>query len=76
MMNLLSIRIITANVKQLTDYYEKITGLKAVWYTQDFAELKTDAATLAFGSTKTLELFGGDHIAKPAQNHTAIIEFI
>ncbi|MGB3062862.1 VOC family protein [Sphingobacterium thalpophilum] len=76
MMNLLSIRIITANVKQLTDYYEKITGLKAVWYTQDFAELKTDAATLAFGSTKTLEVFGGDHIAKPAQNHTAIIEFI
>lgn len=29
---------------------------------------------LAMGSTRTLQLFGGD-IARPADNHTVIIEF-
>nr|WP_246681354.1 VOC family protein [Mesorhizobium sp. B2-3-14] len=43
-------------------------------YTEDFAELATPACTLAIGSTRTLMLFGGD-IARPADNHTAILEF-
>ena len=36
--------------------------------------MKTPACTLAIGSTRTLQLFGGD-VARPADNHTAIIEF-
>ena len=32
-------------------------------------------ATLAIGSTKTLEAFGGNETAQPAQNRSAIIEF-
>ena len=32
-------------------------------------------ATLAIGSTRTLQLFGGTHVASPASNHSAIIEF-
>lgn len=75
-MNLLSIRIITTDVEKLAGFYEKITGLKAIRYTEEFAELKTETATLAFGSTKTLQLFGGDDVAKAAQNRTAIIEFL
>ena len=43
-------------------------------YSEDFGELKTPACTLAIGSTRTLQLFGGD-VARPADNHTAIIEF-
>jgi uncharacterized glyoxalase superfamily protein PhnB len=43
-------------------------------YTEDFGELKTAACTLAMGSTRTLQRFGGD-VARPAENHTAIIEF-
>jgi predicted enzyme related to lactoylglutathione lyase len=43
-------------------------------YTEDFGELKTSACTLAIGSTRTLKLFGGD-AARPADNHTAIVEF-
>jgi catechol 2,3-dioxygenase-like lactoylglutathione lyase family enzyme len=43
-------------------------------YTEDFGELRTPACTLAIGSTRTLQLFGGD-VARPAENHTAIIEF-
>jgi predicted enzyme related to lactoylglutathione lyase len=73
-MNFVSIRIITADIKRLTRFYEQITGIPVIMYTQDFGELKTPACTLAFGSTRTLQLFGGD-VARPADNHTAIIEF-
>ena len=75
-MNLVSIRIITADVKALVKFYEQVTGMAAVQYTDDFAELQTGSATLAIGSTKTLQFFGGDEVAKAAQNRTAIIEFI
>jgi predicted enzyme related to lactoylglutathione lyase len=75
-MNLISIRIITEDVKKLVKFYEQVTGLSAIQYTDDFAELRTNAATLAIGSTRTLQFFGGDEVAKAAQNQTAIIEFI
>ena len=44
-------------------------------YTPDFAELQTGSATLAIGSTRTLQFFGGEKVAGAAQNRTAIIEF-
>jgi len=74
-MNLVSIRIITANVKALVNFYEQVTGMPAVEYTPDFAELKTRSGTLAIGSTNTLQFLGGEEVAKAAQNHSAIIEF-
>jgi catechol 2,3-dioxygenase-like lactoylglutathione lyase family enzyme len=74
-MDLLSIRIITANFDELVKFYEQVTGLPAVKYTPDFAELKTPTATIAIGSTKTLQFFGGDEVAQPAQNRSVIIEF-
>jgi hypothetical protein len=67
-MNLISIRIITEDVKVLVNFYEQLTGMTAIQYTDDFAELKTKSATLAIGSTKTLQFFGGDEVAKAAQN--------
>jgi len=73
-MNFVSIRIITADIKRLVHFYEQITGISVTMYTEDFGELKTPACTLAIGSTRTLQLFGGD-VARPADNHTAIIEF-
>lgn len=75
-MNLVSIRIITANVTKLVQFYEQVTGIPATRFTDDFAELQTEFATLAIGSTNTLRLFGGDEFAEAAQNRTAIIEFI
>jgi len=74
-MNFASIRIITADIKPLVRFYEQVTNLPVTQYTEDFAELHTPSATLAIGSTRTLTLFGGDHIAKAASNHSAIIEF-
>lgn len=75
-MNLVSIRIITANIESLVKFYEQITGITAIQYTPDFAELKTSTATIAIGSTKTLQFFGGENIAQPAENRSAIIEFL
>ena len=73
-MNFVSIRIITADIKRLARFYEQITGISVTMYTEEFGELKTDACTLAMGSTRTLQLFGGD-VARPAESHTVIIEF-
>ncbi|RLJ80840.1 VOC family protein [Pedobacter alluvionis] len=74
-MNLISTRIITAQIETLINFYEQVTGLKATRYTPDFAELKTPGATLAIGSIRTLQFFGGDSVAQPAQNCSMIIEF-
>lgn len=74
-MNLLSIRLITADIQPLVQFYELVTGLPATQYTPDFAEVRTPTATLAIGSTRTLQAFGGAHVATAAANRSAIIEF-
>jgi catechol 2,3-dioxygenase-like lactoylglutathione lyase family enzyme len=75
-MNLVSIRIITSDVKRLLNFYEQVTGITGVQYTEDFAEIPGESATLAIGSTRTLSFFGGDEVAKAADNRSVIIEFI
>ena len=74
-MNFVSIRIITGDIKRLVGFYERATGVPATWSTEDFAEITTPRATLAIGSTRTLALFGAG-VARPADNHTVIIEFL
>ncbi|MBY8856010.1 VOC family protein [Nocardia sp. CA2R105] len=74
-MNLVSIRLITDDVRRLAEFYELVTGVEAAWATPDFAEIVTPAGTLALGSTRTVALFGPGS-ARPADNHTAIIEFL
>jgi len=75
-MNLVSIRIITSDVKKLLDFYEQVTGKSGVQYTEDFAEIKSETATLAIGSTRTLSFFGGGEVAKSGHNRSVIIEFL
>ncbi|MBU4336794.1 MAG: VOC family protein [Actinobacteria bacterium] len=74
-MNLVSVRLITDDVPRLVDFYELVTGVVAERPTPDFAELRTPHGTLAIGSTRTVALFGSGS-ARPADNHTAIIEFL
>ena len=74
-MNLVSLRIITANIVTLVEFYEKATGIEAKWSTDDFAEIVTSSFTLAIGSTRTLAFFG-EGIAQPATNKSVIIEFL
>ncbi|MCP2338249.1 VOC family protein [Actinomadura rupiterrae] len=73
-MDFISIRIITADVARLTDFYERATGLPATRTTEDFAVLRTPTATLAIASTRTVPVFAPDS-ARPADNHSVIIEF-
>ncbi|PWV46467.1 VOC family protein [Chitinophaga sp. S165] len=75
-MNLSSIRIITADIKRLVQFYETATGIPFRWYTDDFAEIRTSSGALAIGSTRTLSLFGGNSIADAASNRSVIIEFL
>jgi predicted enzyme related to lactoylglutathione lyase len=74
-MDFVSIRIITGDVTRLVEFYERATGVKADWATEDFAELRTTSGTLAIGSTRTVGLFAPGS-ARPADNKTVIIEFL
>lgn len=74
-MNLVSVRLITDDIQRLVGFYERVTGVGAAWSTPDFAEIVTPVGTLAIGSTRTVALFGAGS-ARPADNHTAIIEFL
>ncbi|MET8337869.1 VOC family protein [Streptosporangium canum] len=73
-MDFVSIRIITSDVAHLVEFYERATGVRATWATEDFAELKTSSATLAIAGTRTVPLFAPGS-ARPADNHSVIIEF-
>jgi catechol 2,3-dioxygenase-like lactoylglutathione lyase family enzyme len=72
---LASVRLITDDVDRLTAFYEHITGVTADRPSPEFAELRTDKGTLAIGSTRTVQLFGPGS-AGPADNRTAIVEFL
>ncbi len=74
-MDFASIRIITDDLEQIVQFYEQVTGVRAVRATPVFAELNLPSATLAFGHTQTTQLFGQD-CARPADNHSVIIEFL
>lgn len=74
-MDFVSSRIITADVARLVEFYERATGVRAVWSTEDFAELRTPHGTLAIAGTRTVPLFAPGS-ARPADNHSVIIEFL
>lgn len=73
--NLVSMRIITADIRRLVRFFEEATGTTAEWATDDFAEVKSESFTLAIGSTRTLTFFG-EGVAQPGNNKNIIIEFL
>lgn len=74
-MDFASIRIITDDLDRAVGFYEQVTGAIAVRLAPVFAELRLPSCTLAFGHTQTTKLFG-ENSARPADNHTVIIEFL
>jgi predicted enzyme related to lactoylglutathione lyase len=74
-MDFASIRIITADVDRLADFYELVTAQVAVRPAPVFAEFRTDAGTLAIGSTATVAMLG-KHAPKPGTNGSVILEFL
>ena len=74
-MEFVSIRVIPGDVARLAGFYEKATGVQATRPSEDFAEIRTACGTLAIGSTRTVPLFAPG-AARPAGNHSVIIEFL
>lgn len=74
-MKLTSLRIITKDIKQSVEFYEKAIGLTAQWYTEDFAELSTSSITLAIGSTRTMKMFS-ENLTESNSGKNSIIEFL
>ena len=74
-MHFVSVRVITDDVARLADFYELITGGTTIRTGDVFAELTTSSGTLAIGSTRTVPAFAPG-AAEPAQNRSAIIEFL
>lgn len=74
-MHFASVRLITADFERLAGFYEQLFGQPLTCYTPTFGELRTTGATLAIGHTSTLIAFGGEQVASPAANRSAIIEF-
>ena len=72
-MDFASIRIITNDLEPLVRFYEQVTGIPATRYGPVFAELQLPSCTIAFGHAQTAQLF--NNAARPADNHTVIIEF-
>ncbi|MGI5337898.1 VOC family protein [Streptomyces sp. CA-181903] len=74
-MDFVSIRVITGDVARLVAFYERATGVRAAWATEDFAEVRTAGATLAIAGTRTVPLFAPGS-ARPAENRSVITEFL
>ncbi|NIF06222.1 VOC family protein [Chryseobacterium sp. Tr-659] len=74
-MKLTSLRLITKDIRTSVHFYEKVMGLTAQWYTEDFAELVTDSITIAIGSTRTMQMFG-EQLTDFASQKNTIIEFM
>jgi predicted enzyme related to lactoylglutathione lyase len=74
-MNLVSVRIITAELDRMLDFYARLTGAPFDRPVADFAEIRTPNGTLALGSTRTVGLFGPGS-AEPSANRSVIIELL
>lgn len=74
-MTLASIRIITADVDRLVCFYETLTVVTARRLAPVFAEIVTATGTVAIGDVATVAPFG-EGSARPADNHSVIIEFL
>ncbi|MCL3837054.1 VOC family protein [Aeromicrobium duanguangcaii] len=73
-MDLVSVRIITANLDSMVAFYEQVTGVAASRPAPVFAELRFASCTLALGDVSTAALF--NNAAEAAANRSAIIEWI
>ena len=71
-----SIRIITNDIRRIVSFYEKIIKINAVWSTDLFAEIVTPSFTIAIGHSSALGLSKAGEVARPADNHSVIFEFL
>ena len=74
-MNLVSVRLVSNDVKALVAFYEQVTSLRAIWLAEEaFAEIKTPGCTLAFQSAQLFQKVHGG--ASAPGGGGAILEFL
>ena len=74
-MKFTSVRLIVRDIRLVVPFYEQVTGVTSVWYTEDFAEVPTEGGTLAIASERTLSLFSVGN-AEEVVHRSAIIELL
>jgi len=74
-MDLVSIRLITADVPRIVAFYERLTGCRARWSTDFFAEVSVGSATLALAGPQSVGLLAPG-AAEPAANRSVLVEFL
>ncbi|WP_328327518.1 VOC family protein [Kribbella sp. NBC_00382] len=70
-----SVRIVTDDLDRLVAFYEHVTGLTATRPVPVFAEFRTTAGTLAISSSALTDKLYGADVVRPADNHSAFLEF-
>ncbi len=73
MMKLASVRIATADVPALAAFYERLTAVTPVGFSE-FLELQTSGATLAICSQQSVQAADAGALTAAA-NHSAVVEF-
>lgn len=73
-MKFVSVRLIVQNIKDVVQFYERVTGCKADWLAPVFAEIVTPVAVIAIGSVETVALFK-ENSAEAGLNRSVILEF-
>lgn len=74
-MKLASVRIITKDVRRLTEFYERALATTSRWLNEEFAEVATPTCAVAIGSERTMAMFGAG-AAHAADNRSVILEFL
>jgi len=73
-MKFASVRVVTRNLEELVEFYQRLSGIEAARPAEGFAEIRFDGAALAISSEQLIQRFNvGAAIA--AANRSAILEF-
>jgi uncharacterized glyoxalase superfamily protein PhnB len=73
-MKFASVRLVTSDIKRLVEFYQRLSGIEAVWLADGFAEMRFVSSTLAISSEDLIKLFNVG-AATAAANQSAILEF-
>ena len=74
-MNLTTSCIITENIEQLSEFYERVLQLEAHFYGEDYVEFETETADLSLFSLKEHEKLAADS-AVHGTNKNVLLEFM
>jgi uncharacterized glyoxalase superfamily protein PhnB len=73
-MKFASVRVVTRNLEEMVEFYQRLSGIEAARPAEGFAEIRFEGAALAISSEQLIQRFNvGAAIA--AANRSAILEF-